>query len=106
MSDDLIEKYRNIALKFISNNKTNLVNIYVKHLQTDGDGILLINMIDIETKKNVDVSYVKNEIIDNDLIEKINERKSHNKNVNIIYLLLITPIEEKIIEIDIATLSQ
>ena len=106
MSDEQKQKYYNIAVSFINNNKANLVSIYLEHSKTDGDGILLINMIDIETKKNVDVSYVKNEIIDNDLIEKINERKSHNNNLNIIYLLLITPIEEQIIEIDIATLSQ
>ncbi len=104
MSDDLIQKYRNIALKFINNNKSNLISIYVKHFQTDGDGILLLNMLDIETKNNVDVSFVKSEIIDKDLLEKINERKLQN-NENIIYLLLITPIEEKIIEIDIRTLK-
>ena len=38
------------------------------------------------------------------LLEKINERKTHNDS-NIIYLLLITPLEEKIIEIDIRTLT-
>lgn len=104
MSVDLLQKYRNIALKFINNNKSNLISIYVKHFQTDGDGILLLNMFEIEEKQNVDVSYIKNEIIDKDLLEKINERKINN-NENIIYLLLITPIEEKIIEIDIRTLS-
>ena len=102
--NDIIDKYRNIAVQFINNNKTNLIRIYMQHFTTDGDGILLINLFEIDTKKNVDVSFVKNEILDNDLLEKINERKTHNDN-NIIYLLLVTPVEEKIIEIDIRTLS-
>jgi hypothetical protein len=104
MDDNQIEKYRNIAVNFINNNKTNLVRIYMQHFTTDGDGILLIDLFEIETKKNVDVSFVKIEILDNDLLERINERKSQNDN-NIIYLLLVTPAEEKIIEIDIRTLT-
>lgn len=106
MSDNLMQKYRNIALKFISNNKSNLIRIYLEHSQKDGNGILMINMSEIEKTQNVDVSYVKNEIVDNDLLEKINERKSHNNNDDIIYLLLVTPVEEKIIEIDVSTLTQ
>jgi len=101
-----MQKYRNIALKFISNNKSNLIHIYLEHSQKDGNGIIMINMIDIEKTQNVDVSYVKNEIVDSDLLDKINERKSHNNDDNIIYLLLLTPVEEKIIEIDVSTLSQ
>jgi hypothetical protein len=104
MSDNLLQKYRDIALTFISTNKINLINIYMQHFTNDGDGILLINLFEIEIKKNVDVSYIKNEILDTDLLEKINERKTKNDS-NIIYLLLITPLEEKIIEIDIRTLS-
>ena len=105
MSDNNnIEKYCNIAVKFINNNKSNLIRIYMQHFTTDGDGILLINLFEIDTKNNVDVSFVKNEILDNDLLDKINERKTHNDN-NIIYLLLVTPVEEKIIEIDIRTLT-
>ena len=104
MSDNLLQKYRDIALTFINTNKINLVKIYMQHFSTDGDGILLINLFEVEIKKNVDVSYIKNEILDADLLEKINERKTQNDS-NIIYLLLITPLEEKIIEIDIRTLS-
>ena len=104
MSDSQIEKYRTIAVNFINNNKNNLIRIYMQHFTTDGEGILLIDLFEIETKKNVDVSFVKIEILDNDLLEKINERKTQNDN-NIIYLLLVTPVEEKIIEIDIRTLS-
>jgi hypothetical protein len=104
MNDSQIEKYRTIAINFINNNKNNLIRIYMQHFTTDGEGILLIDLFEIETKKNVDVSFVKIEILDNDLLEKINERKTQNDN-NIIYLLLVTPVEEKIIEIDIRTLS-
>jgi len=104
MSDDQKQKYYNIAVSFINNNKANLVSIYLEHSKTDGDGILLINLNLVETKGNVEVSYITNAILDIDIIEKINDRKIHNDS-NIIYFLLITPIEEKIIEIDIRTLA-
>ena len=104
MSEEQILKYRNMAVKFIETNKTNLINIYLQHYKTDGAGILLINFPEVELKSNVDVSYINNEILDADILEKINERKLHNDD-NIIYFFLITPVEEKIIEIDIRTLS-
>jgi hypothetical protein len=104
MSEEQILKYRNMAVKFIETNKTNLINIYLQHYKTDGAGILLINFPEVELKSNVDVSYINNEILDADILEKINERKIHNDD-NIIYFFLITPVEEKIIEIDIRTLS-
>lgn len=104
MSEEQILKYRNMAVKFIETNKTNLINIYLQHYKTDGAGILLINFPEVELKSNVDVSYINNEILDDDILEKINERKIHNDD-NIIYFFLITPVEEKIIEIDIRTLS-
>ena len=104
MSDEQKQKYYNIAVSFINNNKANLVSIYLEHSKTDGDGILLINLNLVETKGNVEVSYVTNAILDIDIIEKINDRKIHNDS-NIIYFLLVTPIEEKIIEIDIRTLA-
>lgn len=104
MSDEQKQKYYNIAVSFINNNKANLVSIYLEHSKTDGDGILLINLNLVETKGNVDVSYITNAILDIDIIEKINDRKIHNDS-NIIYFLLVTPIEEKIIEIDIRTLA-
>jgi len=104
MSEEQILKYRNMAVKFIETNKTNLINIYLQHYKTDGLGILLINFPEVELKSNVDVSYINNKILDADIIEKINECKIHNDD-NIIYFFLITPVEEKIIEIDIRTLS-
>jgi hypothetical protein len=100
-----IQKYRTIAVKFIENNRNKLISIYLQHSKTDGDGILVINLFEVESKSNIDVSFVNNEILDIDIIEKINERKTQNNNNNIIYFLLITPFEEKIIEIDIRTLS-
>lgn len=104
MSEEQILKYRNMAVKFIETNKTNLINIYLQHYKTDGAGILLINFPEVELKSNVDVSYINNKILDADILEKINERKINNDD-NIIYFFLITPVEEKIIEIDIRTLS-
>ena len=104
MSEEQTIKYRVLALKFIETNRLQLINIYLQHSKTDGAGILLINFSELESKSNVDVSYINNEILDADIVEKINERKLQNDE-NIIYFFLITPIEEKIIEIDIRTLS-
>ena len=103
MSEEQIQMYRSMSVKFIEKNKNNLVSIYLQHTKTDGDGILLINFTSVESKNNVDVSYIPIKILDIDLVEKINERKTHNDE-NIIYFVLLTPVEEKIIEIDIRNL--
>ena len=103
MSDDQIQKYRLLSLKFIENNKNNLIKIYLEHSKTDGYGIMVINFSEVELKSNANVSYIPIEILDSDIAEKINERKQNNDD-NIIYFFLITPVEEKIIEIDIKSL--
>ena len=95
--------YRNMSVRFIETNRIDLVRIYRQHLEKDGAGILAINFSEVEEKKNVDVTYILLEILPVDMVEKINERKQQNDS-NIIYFLLITPFEEKIIEIDIRTL--
>ena len=95
--------YRNMSVRFIETNRIDLVRIYRQHLEKDGSGILAINFSEVEEKKNVDVTYILLEILPVDMVEKINERKQQNDS-NIIYFLLITPFEEKIIEIDIRTL--
>jgi hypothetical protein len=100
MSEEQIQKYRLFALKFIENNKNDLYKIYLEHSKTDIYGILLINISEVELKNNVNVSYVPIDILDIDIAEKINERKIQNDD-NIIYIFLITPVEEQIIEIDI-----
>ena len=95
--------YRNMSVRFIETNRIDLVRIYRQHLEKDGSGILAINFSEVAEKKNVDVTYILLEILPIDMVEKINERKQQNDS-NIIYFLLITPFEEKIIEIDIRTL--
>ena len=100
MSDEQIQKYRLMSLKFIETNRNKLIKIYLEHSKTDIYGILLLNISEVELKNNVNVSYVPIEILDIDIAEKINERKTQNDD-NIIYIFLITPVEEKIIEIDI-----
>jgi len=102
--DIKIEKYRSIIIQFINKNKNDLINIYMNHLSQDGYGVLIINIIDIETKQNIDVGYIPLDMLSLELCEKVNERKLQNDNENIIYFLTITPVEEKIIEIDIRNL--
>jgi len=103
MSSELLDKYRSISLNFIDKNKSDLVLIYINHYKNEGEGILAINFTEVETKSNVDVSYISSNILPLELVEKIKERKLVN-NENIIYFLLITPFDEQIVEIDIRTI--
>ena len=109
MSEEDIHKYRQISLKFIELNKSNLINIYLKHLngteENEGEGVLFINLNEYETTQKIDVSFVVLNILSDELIKKIDECKEKNDE-HIIYFILITPYEEKIIEIDSRTLTQ
>jgi len=98
-----IIKYQNISLKFIENNKPDLISIYLQHSKTDGEGVLAINFAYIEEKKNVDVSYIPLTVLPEDLVKKVNERKLVN-NENIIYFLIATKYDENIVELDIRDL--
>tara|TARA_B110000305_G_scaffold196685_1_gene221918 strand:- start:57 stop:386 length:330 start_codon:yes stop_codon:yes gene_type:complete len=108
MSEEDIHKYRQISLKFIELNKSNLINIYLKHLngteENEGEGVLFINLNEYEKNQKIDVSFVVLKILSDELIKKINECKEKNDEY-IIYFILITPYEEKIIEIDSRTLT-
>jgi len=108
MSEEDINKYRQISLKFIELNKSNLINIYLKHLngteENEGEGVLFINLNEYEKNKKIDVSFVVLNILSDELIKKLDECKEKNDEY-IIYFILITPYEEKIIEIDIRTLK-
>jgi len=108
MSEEDISKYRHIALKFIELNKFNLINIYLKHTngteESEGHGVLFINLNEYEKDNKIDVSFAILKILSDDLIKKLDECKEKN-NENIIYFILITPYEEKIIEIDSRTLT-
>lgn len=108
MSEEDINKYRQISLKFIELNKSNLINIYLKHLngteENEGEGVLFINLNEYEKNKKIDVSFVVLNILSDELIKKLDECKEKNDKY-IIYFILITPYEEQIIEIDIRTLK-
>ena len=97
------QKYRSLSIKFIEKNRIDLIRIYSQHYKSEGDGILAINFTEIESKNNVDVSYIPMNILAIDIVENIKLRKEVN-NENIIYFFLQTPVEEKIIEIDIRSL--
>jgi len=104
MTEQQIELYRGTAIRFIENNSQDLVRIYLENRKNE-EGLLGINLADIETTKNIEVAYIPLHILPEELLKSVNERKEVN-NENIIYFLLITPFEEKIIELDIRTLNQ
>jgi len=103
-----IMHYRNVALTFINKNKQELVQIYLQHIKTapveDRDGVLGINLNEIIEKNNIDVAFIPARILPIELVNKILARQKEN-NENIIYFLLITPLEEQILEVDIRSLT-
>lgn len=100
--------YRNVAITFINKNKQELVQIYIQHIKTapieDKEGVLGINLGEIEEKHNIDVAFIPVKVLPVELVNKIRERQKVN-NENIIYFLLITPLEEQILEVDIRSLA-
>ena len=99
--------YRNVALTFINKNKQDLVQIYLQHIKTssieDREGVLGINLTEIKEKNNIDVAFIPARILPIELVNKILARQKENDE-NIIYFLLITPLEEQILEVDIRSL--
>ena len=119
----------NIALTFINSNKKDLANIYLQHTSLlnadthdndDNDDVDIVDVDDREKrvkrvkgvlciylgnidKNKIDVAFIANKVIPLDIITKINERCLLNDE-NIIYFMLITNLEEKLIEIDIRSL--
>ena len=103
MTEQKIELYRGTAIRFIEKNAKDLSQIYLTHRKTE-DGVLGINLTDIDTTNNIDVAYIPLNILPEELVKTINDLKEINSE-NIIYFLLITPFEEKIVELDIRTLN-
>lgn len=103
MTEQQIELYRGTAIRFIEKNAKDLSQIYLTHRKTE-EGVLGINLTDIETNQKIDVAYIPLNILPEELAKSINDLKEINSE-NIIYFLLITPFEEKIIELDIRTLN-
>ena len=109
MSEEDINKYRQMALQFINYNKQNLISIYLKHSkgtdENEGEGILIINFNEFDKTNKIDVSFISVKLLSDELLTEINKCKENNYE-NIIYFLLITPYEDKIIEIDMRTLIE
>ena len=103
MTEQQIELYRGTAIRFIEKNAKELSQIYLTHRKTE-DGLLGINLTDIDATQKIDVAYIPLTILPEDLAININDLKEINSE-NIIYFLLITPFEEKIVELDIRTLN-
>lgn len=100
-----IDYYRKATLTFINIHKKELISIYLQHKQNDGNGVLGLNLIDMQQKNNIDVAFLPNSILSTDLLTILDERITFNNNDDIIYMLMISPYEEKIIEIDIKSLT-
>ena len=103
MSEQQIKLYRGTAIRFIEKNAKDLSKIYLTHRKTE-DGVLGINLSVIDTTNNIDVAYIPLNILPEELATSVNDLKNINSE-NIIYFLLITPFEEKIVELDIRTLN-
>ena len=105
-----ITHYRNVAISFINAHKKDLVSIYLQHAKSpsiaeeERNGVLGINMIEMEERQNIDVAFLPLKILPIELVNTILEKQKEN-NEHIIYFLMISPIEEKLLEIDIRTLT-
>jgi hypothetical protein len=106
---DELNKYRNITLLFINQNKKNLVSIFLQHNREAEDddkiGVLGINLIDFDNTSKIDVAYLPVGILESNLATTIRDRIKDNDK-HIIYFLMLSPLEEQIIEIDIRTLME
>ena len=90
-------KYRNIILNFVDKNKGEIAKIYQTHVEQDGTGMIVLDFI--EQESNINVIFVKKEAIPENILEKINERSLQNHS-SVIYMYMITPFEEQLIELD------
>ena len=106
-----IEKFQmELALQFINNNKTGLLEIYLKHsrgtAENEGEGILIINLKeDVLKSNNVDVSYAPYSCLPTELTSQFLKLKEENANEHIIYIMVTSIYANQIIQIDIRTLK-
>jgi hypothetical protein len=87
-------------LNFLQSNYQELIQIYITERKGKGDGILMITQMDNE---KVNVNYLTNDIIPEQLLLDINNRRETNKN-SIIYFYLssLSDLEtSQIVEIDL-----
>ena len=106
-----IEKFQmELALQFINNNKSGLLEIYLKHsrgtAENEGEGILIINLKENVLKSNnVDVSYAPYSCLPTELTSQFLKLKEENDNEHIIYIMVTSIYTNQIIQIDIRTLK-
>jgi hypothetical protein len=106
-----IEKFQmELALQFIKNNKSGLLEIYLKHSrgtsENEGEGILIINLKeDVLKSNNVDVSYAPYSCLSPDLVSQFLKLKEENDNEHIIYIMVTSIYMNQIIQLDIRTLK-
>ena len=104
MSEADMNKYRYITLKFLNANKSDLYMIYMQHLQQEGEGVLNINLENYDAENKVDVVYIPLTSLEQNLVEEIEKRKEADNNSSMLFFLMTTPHEEKILEIEISAL--
>jgi len=106
-----IEKFQmELDLQFINNNKSGLLEIYLKHsrgtAENEGEGILIINLKENVLKSNnVDVSYAPYSCLPTELTSQFLKLKEENDNEHIIYIMVTSIYTNQIIQIDIRTLK-
>ena len=102
-----LQKYRNIAITFINQHKKELVSIFLQHSReaTDEDriGVLGINLLGFDDTGKIDVAYLPIRILGDATRNRIQDRIKEN-DIHIIYFLMLTPLEEQIMELDIRDL--
>lgn len=102
-----LQKYRNITITFINQHKTELVSIFLQHSREASDedrvGILGINLLGFDETDKIDVAYLPMRVLGDDTRNRILERIKENDS-HIIYFLMLTPLEEQIMELDIREL--
>ena len=106
-SEQDLQKYRNITIKFINQHNKDLVSIFLQHSREASDedrvGVLGINLLGFDETSKLDVAYLPIRVLGDDTRDRILERIKENDN-HIIYFLMLTPLEEQIIELDIRDL--
>lgn len=102
-----IQKYRNITITFINQYKKDLVSIFLQHSREASDedriGVLGINLLGFDISGKLDVAYLPVRVLGDETQTSILDRIKENDN-HIIYFLMITPLEEQIMELDIRDL--
>lgn len=102
-TEEEILYFRSVMINFVNKNKAQIVEIYVKHKNESGeDGVMMLMM----GLNKIDVSYIPTSTVPESLKPILENRKEeNNNNSNIIYLVMVTPAEASIVEVDIRDLA-